>query len=103
MPKAEIEFLQASWADIDHILDYHLREVGPGSAERIMDEIMGQIRILGDHPYVGALHPDPVLARQGYRKLVLTKTYIAVYRVIGDTVYLYRVVNGKTDYPKLFQ
>ena len=103
MPKAKLEFLQAAWLDIDHISDYYLREVGPTSAEMVMDEIMGHIAILMEHPYAGPLHPDPVLARQEYRKLVLTKTYIAIYRVVGDTVYVYRVVNGRTDYPNLFK
>ena len=39
----------------------------------------------------------------GYRKLVLTKTYVAVYRIIDSTVTVYRVVNGKTDYPRLLK
>lgn len=103
MPKAKIEFLRASWQDLDRISDYYLREVGPASAEKIMDEIMAHIGLLGEHPYAGPLHPDPVLARQEYRKLVLTRTYLAVYRVVGETVYIYRVVNGKTDYPSLFK
>lgn len=34
MPKAKIEFLQASWLDIDRISDFYLREVGPVSAEK---------------------------------------------------------------------
>ena len=103
MPKAKIEFLQVSWLDIDRISDFYLREVGLVSAEKIVDEILAHIGILCEHPYAGPLHPDPVLAKQEYRKLVLTKTYIAVYRVIGDTVYISRIVNGKTDYPSLFK
>ena len=103
MPKAKIEFLQASWLDIDRISDFYLREVGPVSAEKAIDEIMEHIGILGEHPYAGPLHPDPVLAKQEYRKLVLTKTYIAVYRVIGDTVYIYRVEKKKTDYQEFSQ
>ena len=68
MPKAKIEFLQASWLDIDRISDFYLREVGPVSAEKAIDEIMEHIGILGEHPYAGPLHPDPVLAKQEYRK-----------------------------------
>ena len=52
---------------------------------------------------LGPIHPDPELAALSYRKLVLTKTYAAVYRLIDDTVTIYRVVNGKTDYPKLLK
>ena len=103
MPKAKIEFLQASWLDIDRISDFYLREVGPVSAEKAIDEILAHIGILGDHPYAGPVPAEPGLAKRGYRKLVLTKTYIAVYRVIGDTVYIYRFVNGKTDCPSLFK
>ena len=35
--------------------------------------------------------------------LVLTNTYVAVYKVSGDTVSIYRVVNGTTDYPRLLK
>ena len=52
---------------------------------------------------MGPLHPDPELAVLGYRKLVLSKIYVAVYRVIGNVVYVYRIVNGTTDYPKLLK
>ena len=89
MPKAKIEFLQASWLDIDRISDFYLREVGPVSAEKAIDEIMEHIGILGEHPYAGPLHPDPVLAKQEYRKLVLTKTYIYKYKSpkLGQSLY----------------
>ena len=50
-----------------------------------------------------ALKSQPILAAQGYRKLVLNKTYVAVYKMIGDTVYIYRIVNGAMDYPKLLR
>ena len=98
-----MKFLQASWLDIDRISDFYLREVGPVSAEKAIDEIMEHIGILGEHPYAGPLHPDPVLAKQEYRKLVLTKTYIAVYRVIGDTVLYLSCCERKNGLPKLIQ
>ena len=52
---------------------------------------------------MGPPHTDPELAIQGYRKLVLTKIYVAVYRVIDNVVFVYRIVNGTTDYPKLLK
>ena len=45
----------------------------------------------------------PVSYTHLYRKLVLTKTYVAVYKMIGDTVYIYAIVNGATDYPRLLK
>ena len=61
------------------------------------------INRLRDFPLMGQTHPDPILAASGYRKLVLTKTYVAIYKLIGDTVYIYAIVNGVTDYPRLLK
>ena len=82
MPKAKIEFLQASWLDIDRISDFYLRKVGPVSAEKAIDEIMEHIGILGEHPYATA-SPRSGAGQTGIPQLVLTKTYIAVYRVLA--------------------
>ena len=60
-----------------------------------------QIGRLRDFPLMGQTHPDPLLAKQGYRKLILTHTYVAIYKIIDETVYIYRIVNGRTDYPRL--
>lgn len=100
MPEYQIEFLPAAWQDLVKISDLHLQLVGPDSAERITDEILDAIEGLTRFPYMGPLHPDPVLARMEYRKLVCRK-YIVIYRVIEATVYIYRIVNGITDYPQL--
>ena len=52
---------------------------------------------------MGQTHPDPILAQAGFRKLALTRTYVAVYRIIDGVVTIYRVVNGRTDYPRLLK
>ena len=52
---------------------------------------------------MGQTHPDPMLAAGSFRKMVLTRTYVAVYKVEDDTVYIYRIVNGATDYPRLLK
>lgn len=52
---------------------------------------------------MGQVHPDPELAARDFRKLVLDQTYVAVYRVLGRTVVVYRVVNGARDYPALLK
>ena len=54
------------------------------------------------HPYMGALHPDQFLAEHQYRKLICGK-YVCIYKVIDQTVYVYRIVDGRTDYPKLLR
>lgn len=103
MPKCRVELLDAAWQDVDKIADFHLEKVGADSAQRITDKILDSVENLAQFPLMGPPHPDHELAVQGYRKLVLTKIYVAVYRVIDDVVFVYRIVNGTTDYPKLLK
>ena len=103
MVRHKLAYLHSAETDILGIVQFHASQVGPSSAREIYRSIREQIGRLRDFPLLGPLHPDPELAALNYRKLVLTKTYVAVYRLIDDTVTIYRVVNGKTDYPKLLK
>jgi toxin ParE1/3/4 len=99
----QIEFLPSAWEDLESIADFHLNEVGPASAEKITNQILDAIELLQAFPYSGAIHPDAELAYREYRKLVLSKTYVAIYRVVDDIIFIYRIVNGATDYPRLLK
>lgn len=94
--------LTPAWQDIDRISDLHLMLVGPKSAEEITDKLLDNIALLAEQPYMGALHPDPFLAEHQYRKLICGK-YVCIYKVIDQTVYVYRIVDGRTDYSKLLR
>jgi plasmid stabilization system protein ParE len=102
MPKCRVEILRSAWQDLDKISDLYIRMAGKASAQRMISEILETIRKLGDFPYMGAQHPDPELARLEYRK-VICRDYVCVHKIVEKTVYVYRVVNGKTDYPKLLK
>ena len=99
----KLVYLTPAAEDFEEIVKYHITEVGAESAKKIYMTMRTELARLADFPLLGQMHPDPVLAMQQYRKLVLTKTYVAVYKVIDDTVYIYRIVNGKTDYPQLLK
>ena len=99
----KLTYLMPAEQDILEILRFHVTEVGVQSSRKIYRSIKQTIGKLRDFPLMGQTHPDPMMAAEGVRKLVLTKTYIAVYRVEGDTVFIYRVVNGAMDYPSLFK
>lgn len=103
MARCKLAYLLPAETDILGIVQFHAEQVGLASAREIYCSMREQIGRLQDFPLLGPLHPDPELAALGYRKLVLTKTYVAIYRVIDDAVTIYRVVNGKTDYPKLLK
>lgn len=101
MGEYRLQFLHAAVDDLDRIADYHLQMVGAASAERITDQILNTVERLEKYPYLGSLHPDPVLASMEYRRIV-SGNYVCVYKVIDRTVVIYRIVNGVTDYPKYF-
>ena len=102
MGKYKVEILLAAWQDIDRISDVYLRLAGAASAKKITDALLDTLARLGDFPYMGAQHPDPELARREFRK-VLCGDLVCVYKVIGQSVFVYRVVNGRTDYPQLLK
>ena len=93
--KSKLVYLPPAQHDFEEIVKYHITEAGTPYARTI--------NRLRDFPLMGQTHPDPILAASGYRKLVLTKTYVAIYKLIGDTVYVYAIVNGTTDYPRLLK
>ena len=99
MADYHIQFLPSAIDDIDRIADYYLQTVGAASAERITDTILNAIERLAQFPFIGSLHPDPVLASMEYRRIV-SNIYVCVYKVIDNYIVIYRIVNGLTDYPK---
>lgn len=104
MPSASnLIYLAPAEKDFEEIVKYHILQVGTESARKIYSTMKDTIDRLQDFPLMGQTHPDPLLAADGYRKLVLTKTYVAIYKIIDNTVYIYRIVNGRTDYPKLLK
>lgn len=98
-----LTLLPAAFDDLDAIGDFYLENVGPTSAQGIIDKLLDDLELLTSFPYMAPRHSDPELAEKDYRKLVLNKTYVAVYKVMDRQVVVYRVVNGATDYPRLLR
>ncbi len=103
MPTSKLVYLAPAAHNMEEIVKFHIANVGPASARKVYAAMVDTINRLADFSLLGQTHPDPVLVENGFRKLMLTKTYAAVYKVIGDTVYIYRIVNGRTDYPRLLK
>lgn len=101
--KNKIIILEPARNDILQIARYHLEQVGPSSAKRITDCLMEAIDRLAAFSLIGQTHPDPLLAAQGYRKLIAAEKYVCIYKALEDTLHIYRVVNGEMDYPKLLK
>ena len=102
MHSYHIEILRPAWRELEAIAEMHLSLVGPKSAAQITDKLLNALEYLKTSPYMGVACSEPMLLECGYRKL-LCGEYICFYRVIGDTVYVYHIANGRQNYPKLFQ
>lgn len=89
--------------DLEEIVKFHVTHVGVASGRTIYATMKETIAKLETFPLMGQTHPDPVLASNGFRKLVIKSPYVCVYKVFSNQVYIYRIVNGATDYPRLLR
>ena len=78
-PKAEITYLRPALDDMEEIVKFHINEVGPASARKIYADMRHTLGLLADFPLMGQT------------------------RIIDGVVTIYRVVNGRTDYPRLLK
>ena len=100
--KYKIDIRPEAWAEISRIADKHLSLVGPASAKKITDQLLDDINMLATSPYMGMECPEYLLIPDHYRRLV-SGVYLCFYRVIGNTVYIFHVVDGRTNYIRLFK
>jgi len=97
----KIIFLPSALEELKEIEDYYNLEFGKKTTEKVLKNILKTIDRLRDFPNSGSLTYDNALNEQGYR-MVISKKYIAIYKYIFDTVYIYHIANQKRDYSKLF-
>lgn len=100
MSNYKIEFLPTAWREINEISSYYIQKVGKQSAKNLFDKLMKSIERLKMFPLSAPLIRDEKLSQEGYRMLI-SGDYICVYRFIGETVYIYHIANGRTEYKNL--
>lgn len=99
---ADIIILEPAQRELEDIARLHMNLVGPDSARRITDLIYDTLGRLELFPLSGHIPRDMELRRGGYRYVIAGK-YICVYRLIADTVYVYHIAHGASNYPSLFK
>lgn len=99
--KIKLIYSPEAVADLEEIVKFHVIYVGVNSSRKIYKTIKECINNLENFSLMGQTHPDMVLAKNGFRKLVTKSPYVCIYKIFDDYVYIYRVVNGTTDYPSL--
>lgn len=96
-----IEILPTAWEDLKRIEDWYLIQFGVETALKVSNHILDTIERLEKFPESGSLTPDEWLNLQGYRMIICEK-HIAIYRTIGEIVYIYHIADTQTEYTKLF-
>ena len=86
-------------AGIRKIILYVAQNFGNDVALEKLDEIESRISSLSDDPYIGTAPKYPVLKRQGYKVLILSKDLV-FYKIdeIKKQIVVYAVVDQRQDY-----
>jgi plasmid stabilization system protein ParE len=99
--KYDLEILAPARNEILEIARLHMELVGPESARKITAKIKDSLEHLRTHPHMGISLRDRMLQAEGYRMLICGN-YLCIYKPLGDTVYIYHIVDGRSNYPRLF-
>ena len=99
---AELIILEPAQRELEEIARLHLSLVGPNSARKITDLILDTLSRLERFPLSGHDPQDGQLRAGGYR-LVIAGKYVCVYRLIADTVFVYHIAHGASNYPATFK
>ena len=98
----KVEILPTAWENLKRVEDWYAVQFDVGTAIKASDHILDAIERLEQFPDSGSETPDRWLNEQGYR-MVICKKHIAIYRKIGDTVFVYHIADTQTEYTKLFK
>ncbi len=99
---AELVILEPAQRELEEIAQLHLNLVGPNSARKITDLILDTLSRLETFPLSGHIPQDKELRNAGYR-LVIAGKYICVYRQVAQTVLVYHIAHGASNYPVTFK
>ena len=96
----KVHILTPAQREIEEIALLHMELVGPNSARKITNHIYNTLELLRTSPNTGIDCKDKPLRLEGYRMLICGN-YLCIYRLIGNTVFVYHIVDGRMNYPKL--
>jgi plasmid stabilization system protein ParE len=101
-PTYKLALLTPAQRELEEIARVYLELAGADSARKITDQILDSIVRLQEYPLSGSLPRDRWLREAGYR-LIISGKFIAAYRLLGDTVFVYHIAHGASDYPTLMK
>ncbi|MCR8907493.1 type II toxin-antitoxin system RelE/ParE family toxin [Thermophilibacter sp. ET337] len=97
----DVTYTKAAERDKERIVAYLLYErESPRDAQRFLAELDRLVENLSRMPEMYPRAADGRAAEAGYRKAGF-RSYVALYRIVGDVVEVDRVFHAKQDYARL--
>ena len=75
-----------------------LAQVSPEAADKLRSEIIGASKSLQNFPERHLEFSDPLLPSNKYRKMIVSRQYLLVYQVKGETVYIDYILDCRQNY-----
>jgi toxin ParE1/3/4 len=99
----EVLLTEDAGSDLEELYDYIAEHDAPSKADYVLDRIEKVMETLATSPERGS-YPKELLALgiREYRQTFF-KPYRVIYRVIGERVYVYLIVDGRRDMQALLQ
>lgn len=93
----QVLLTQGAEQDLEAIYDYIAKTDSKANADYVLDALMEVVENLANFPERGS-HPNELsgLGIQEYRQ-VFFKPYRVIYRVIGQTIYIVLIADGRRD------
>lgn len=101
MENYKVEFLPVAYTDLDKTFDYIIMD-SIKEADLMLERIMNNLERLKKFPLSGKRLIHRSLNYYNFR-IIIVNPYITFYRFIDDTVYIYRILHGASDYVKILE
>ena len=93
----KVEWLYEAQGEYRELLSYYKNKVGPASARKFSQRILGPVKLLEQFPELGVRKEERLLGKYGFRALFIDQ-YVCIYRIDGQTVYIYHLADARTNY-----
>jgi len=94
----KVEYLSKAKDDLTEI-HFYISEDSVSAADKMINKILDKVELLGEFPEMG-VQVSKLGSMKGYRMIPI-KPYLVFYKLIGDVVYIYRVLHEKRYYKAL--
>lgn len=92
-----VEWLSEARNEYRQLLQYYKTEVGLPYARKFASKILTSVNQLERFPEIGVLKYDTLMGKHGFRALFIDQ-YACVYKIEGDTVYIYHLADARKNY-----